>query len=175
MNESRKLAEFVASIHYDQLSAAVVEKAKHCLLDFFANVYGSLQIEAVAKVLSRYRELGEVGKATVLGAGFTTNLSQAAFLNGVTAEALEAQDGLRFGGNHPGVAVIPAVLALAERLDSSGRQVIEAIVAGYEVAGRVAAAAHPHQTLAGFLPPGPAVRLPQQPRHRDCWVTPRTS
>ncbi len=154
MNESRKLAEFVASIHYDQLSATVVEKAKHCLLDFFANVYGSMQIEAVDKVLSRYRELGETGKATVLGAGFTANLSQAAFVNGVTAEALEAQDGLRFGGNHPGVAVIPAVLALAETLDCSGRQVIEAIVAGYEVAGRVAAAAHPHQTLAGFLPTG---------------------
>jgi 2-methylcitrate dehydratase PrpD len=154
MDETKILAEFAASISYDRLPRATVEKAKHCVLDFFANVYGSLQIDAVARVVERYRRRGEGGRASVLGARFTAPAQTAAFLNGVTAEALEAQDGLRFGGNHPGVAVIPAALALAEERGLSGRKVIEAVVAGYEVAGRTGAAVHPHQTLSGFLPTG---------------------
>jgi len=92
--------------------------------------------------------------ATALGCGFKTGIHNAAFLNGTTAEAIEAQDGLRFGGNHPGTAVIPAALAVAEESGLSGKEVLEAVVAGYEVAGRVAAAMHPHHTLAGFLPTG---------------------
>ena len=50
--------------------------------------------------------------------------------------------------------MIPAALALGERSGSSGREVIEGIVAGYEVANRVAAAVHPLHTLSGFLPTG---------------------
>lgn len=154
MEETKKLAEFAAALSFDNLPPAVVIKAKHCLLDFLANVYGSLQLEAVQNVVAYIRSLGGSPVATVLGAGFAAGLHQAAFLNGVAAEALEAQDGLRFGGNHPGVAVIPVALAAAEQARLSGRRVIEAIVVGYEVAGRIAAAVHPRQTLSGFLPTG---------------------
>ncbi|MDP8221787.1 MAG: MmgE/PrpD family protein [Candidatus Lernaella stagnicola] len=154
MDETKKLAEFAASISFDDLPPAVVEKTKHCVLDFCANVYGSLQIEAVQQVIEYIRALGGPPTATVLGAGFATGQHQAAFLNGTLGEALEAQDGLRFGGNHPGVAVIPAALALAESLHLDGRRLLEAIVVGYEVAGRIAAAIHPQHTLAGFLPTG---------------------
>ena len=151
---TRKLAESCAGISLERLPAEVVDKAELCLLDFFANVYGSLELEAVSRVVSYIRSLGGPEVATALGCGFRTGIHNAAFLNGTTAEAIEAQDGLRFGGNHPGTAVIPAALALAEDLGRSGKEVIEAVVAGYEVAGRIAAAVHPHHTLAGFLPTG---------------------
>jgi 2-methylcitrate dehydratase PrpD len=154
MEYTRKLAQFAAGISLERLPAAVVDKAKLCLLDFLANVYGSLELDAVSNVVSYMRSLGGPEVATALGCGFKTGIHNAAFLNGTTAEAIEAQDGLRFGGNHPGTAVIPAALAVAEDLGRSGREVIEALVAGYEVAGRIAAAIHPHHTLAGFLPTG---------------------
>jgi 2-methylcitrate dehydratase PrpD len=70
------------------------------------------------------------------------------------AEAIEAQDGVRFGGNHPGTAVIPAALAIAEERGLGGAAVITAVVAGYEAANRPAAAMHPWHTLSGFLPTG---------------------
>jgi 2-methylcitrate dehydratase PrpD len=138
----------------ERLPAEVVGKAKLCLLDFLANVYGSLELEAVSGVVSYVRSLGGPEVATALGCGFKTGAHSAAFLNGTAAEAIEAQDGLRFGGNHPGTAVIPAALAAAEDLGRSGKDVIEAMVTGYEVAGRIAAAVHPHHTLTGFLPTG---------------------
>jgi 2-methylcitrate dehydratase PrpD len=154
MEYTRRLAEFCAGISLERLPAEVVDKAKLCVLDFFANVYGSLELDAVSRVVSYIRSLGGPETATALGCGFKTGIHNAAFLNGTTAEAIEGQDGLRFGGNHPGTAVIPAALAVAESLGLGGKEVIEAVVAGYEAASRPAAAMHPHHTLAGFLPTG---------------------
>lgn len=154
MAHSQKLAAFLAGISLRTLPPEVVHKTKLCILDYIANVYGSLELEAVSGVVSYIRSLGGPAIASVLGYGFKTDLHNAAFLNGITAEAIEAQDGLRFGGNHPGTAVIPAALAVAEDRGQSGGALIEAIVAGYEAANRPAAAMHPWHTLSGFLPTG---------------------
>lgn len=154
MNCTERLADFCTGVTLERLPAEVIEKAKLCMLDYVANVYGSLELDAVSKVVSYIRSLGGPETATALGCDFRTGVHNAAFVNGVTAEAIEAQDGLRFGGNHPGAAVIPTALALAEDLGFGGAGVIEAVVAGYEVANRISAAIHPRHTLSGFLPTG---------------------
>jgi 2-methylcitrate dehydratase PrpD len=132
----------------------VTTKAKLCVLDYVANIYGSLELDAVRQVVDFVRTLGGPESATALGCGFRTGLQNAAFINGTTAEAIEAQDGLRFGGNHPVSAVIPAAFVMSESLGLTGARLIEAVVAGYEVANRAAAAMHPFHTLSGFLPTG---------------------
>jgi 2-methylcitrate dehydratase PrpD len=154
MNHTQQLATFLAKISYDELPSAVVHKAKLCVLDYVANIYGSLELNAVMGVAAYIRSLGGPPSVTALGCGFKTDLHHAAFVNGTTAEAIEAQDGLRFGGNHPGTAVIPAALAMAEVMKLGGKAIIEAVVAGYEAANRPAAAMHPWHTLGGFLPTG---------------------
>ncbi len=154
MDYTRTLTEFCRRITFSELPSEVVEKAKLCVLDYVANVYGSLELDAVQRVVSLYRSQGGVETCTVLGCGFRTSLADAAFINGTTAEAIEAQDGLRFGGNHPCSAVMPAAFAVAESRGLGGRDLLEAIVAGYEMASRVAAAVHPFHTLSGFLPTG---------------------
>src|SRR5690606_38083027 len=53
-------------------------------------------------------------------------------------------------GGHPGVSVVPAVLAEAERRGATGRDVLTAVVAGYEVMHRVTAPIHPHHLERGF-------------------------
>lgn len=154
MEYTKKLADFCAGLSYDDLPPEVVDKTKICILDFFANAYGSLELEPVRKIAEMMKTLSAGGNCTVAGCGYRDNMKDAAFVNGTAAEAIEAQDGLRFGGNHPGAAVIPATLAVAEHTGAGGRAVIEAVVAGYEAANRIAAAMHPHHTLAGFLPTG---------------------
>ncbi|WDP89225.1 MAG: MmgE/PrpD family protein [Desulfobacter sp.] len=151
---TRVLADFCAGVRYWALPETVVHKAKLCILDYLANIYGSLSLGAVQQTAGYIRSLGSRGRSRVLGLDFTTDIHHAAFINGTSAEAIEAQDGVRFGGNHPGVAVIPAAFALAEDRGLSGKQIIEAIVAGYEAANRVSAAMHPWHTLGGFLPTG---------------------
>jgi 2-methylcitrate dehydratase PrpD len=154
MDHTRKLARFCAELTLESVPAEVVHKAKLCVLDYVANVYGSLELEAVRAVVDYVRHVNGTGPCTVLGCGFRTDPHHAAFVNGTTAEAIEAQDGLRFGGNHPGAAVIPAALAFSESNRLSGKAVLEAVVAGYEAANRPAAAMHPWHTLSGFLPTG---------------------
>ncbi len=154
MEYTRKLAEFCSAVSLPLLPPEVVQKAKYCVLDYIANIYGSLELDTVRQIAAYIRSVGAPGKITALGCGFKTDIHHAAFINGTTAEAIEAQDGLRFGGNHPGVAVIPAALAVAEETGAGGGAVIEAIVAGYEAANRPAAAMHPWHTLGGFLPTG---------------------
>ena len=154
MDHSKNLAAFLSDVSLAALPKEVIQKAKLCILDYVANVYGSYELEATSRVVSYIRSLGGPAVATVLGGGFKTDLHHAAFLNGTTAEAIEGQDGLRFGGNHPGTAVIPAALAVAEESGLGGGAVIEAVVAGYEAANRPAAAMHPWHTLKGFLPTG---------------------
>jgi len=154
MDYTRTLASFCAGLTFDMLPEDVVQKAKLCILDYITNIYGSLELEAVKNLIEYFRAHNAGGAATALGCGFKTHLHHAAFINGVTGEAIEAQDGYRFGGNHPGVAVIPAALGTAEERKAGGKSVIEAVVAGYEAANRPAAAMHPWHTLSGFLPTG---------------------
>ncbi|MFH2064849.1 MAG: MmgE/PrpD family protein [Pseudomonadota bacterium] len=154
MNHTRALADFCSNLTIDDLPEEVVGKAKLCILDYVANIYGSLELNAVANVIAYIKSIQQKGNITALGCGFKTNIHLAAFINGTTAEAIEAQDGVRFGGNHPCAAVIPAAIAVAEERGLDGRKLIEAVVAGYEAANRPAAAMHPWHTLSGFLPTG---------------------
>jgi 2-methylcitrate dehydratase PrpD len=154
MEYTQKLIQFCSNLSFHALPEEVQSKAKLCFLDYVANIYGSLELDAVRSSIEFVRSLGGPEAATALACGFKTGLQNAAFINGVTAEAIEAQDGLRFGGNHPGTAVIPASLVMTEHLKLPGERLIEAIVAGYEVASRAAAAMHPYHTLSGFLPTG---------------------
>lgn len=154
MDYTRRLAEFCTELTFEKIPRDVLHKTKLCVLDYIANVYGSLELEAVSSIAGCIRALGGLEQATALGCGFRTGIQNASFMNGTTGEAIEAQDGLRFGGNHPVCAVIPAAFAVAEASGSSGKEVIAAIVAGYEAASRPAAAMHPYHTLSGFLPTG---------------------
>ena len=154
MDYTQNLVRFCSELSFKKVPDEVKHKAKLCVLDYVANIYGSLELDAVRSVVDFVHSLGGPEAATALGCGFKTGLQNAAFINGTTAEAIEAQDGLRFGGNHPVSAVIPASFVMSESLNLPGTLLIEAVVAGYEVANRAAAAMHPFHTLSGFLPTG---------------------
>jgi 2-methylcitrate dehydratase PrpD len=154
MEYTRELAEFCAGVSLAGLPGEVVRQARLCALDYLANVYGSLELEAVQAVVEHARSQAGPPDCSVLGCAFKSGMQSAAFVNGTTAEAMEAQDGLRFGGNHPVCAVLPAALAVAEKQGLGGAAVIEAVVTGYEVANRVSWAIHPLHTFSGFLPTG---------------------
>jgi len=66
------------------------------------------------------------------------------------SHVLELDDGNRFAQGHPGVVVIPAVLALAEKEKVKGKDIISAIVAGYEIFGRIGAGGNPSHFNRGF-------------------------
>jgi 2-methylcitrate dehydratase PrpD len=77
------------------------------------------------------RAEGGTPASPVLGTGLRCAPRQAALANGVAGHALDYDD-MGLGGLHPSAVVMPAVFALAGRLDSSGAQVAEALLAGYQ-------------------------------------------
>lgn len=79
------------------------------------------------------------GRATVLPTGATTTVPDAALLNGLAAHALDYDDVAHPVYGHPSVALIPALLAVAEDLGSSGAELLDAYVIGFEVICALAA------------------------------------
>src|SRR5205814_446935 len=101
--------------------------------------------------------LGGSGEASVFGSGQKTSAVWAALANGTEAHAVELDDVTTESSLHPGVAVIPAAIALAQELQAQPKALMEAIVAGYEVTMRVGNALNPASAYArGFHPTGVA-------------------
>ena len=83
------------------------------------------------------------GKCTVIGSRRSLSVTGAAWVNCNAASALDLDDGHRMAMGHPGAAVIPAALAIAETSGATGRELLAAVVAGYEVAVRASVARVP--------------------------------
>lgn len=134
------LADFAVGVPSSSLPEGVLAAAKQCVLDALgaaAAGVGMDSVSALRRVLSRRLPSGGVAvwyrpeKLSPLGA---------AVANSGAASALDVDDGHRDAGGHPGAAVIPAAMAVAEHTGASGRDFLAALALGYEIAVRVAAA-----------------------------------
>jgi 2-methylcitrate dehydratase PrpD len=97
------------------------------------------------------------GPSTVIGAGFCTAPAWAALANGTAAHAIERDDVTCESSLHPGVAVMPAALAVAEEKGAGASALLAAVVAGYEITLRVGSALNPASAYQrGFHPTGVA-------------------
>jgi 2-methylcitrate dehydratase PrpD len=93
---------------------------------------------------------GGIGPSTVLATGCGTSPGAAALANGLAAVRLELDEGHAHAANHPSAHTLPAVLAVAEELDASGSELLEAAAAAYEVAVRVARGVHLRRVVHPF-------------------------
>ena len=140
---TRDLATWVSALKYDDLPQRTREVARIALLDTLgAGLYG-FNTPWTQKLLSWVQRGGQGNEARTWNAGTATLRSaDAALVNGVAVHAFELDD-YHNAKLHCGAAVIPAALAVAERLDSNGRDLLTAIVAGYEVMIRSSLALNP--------------------------------
>ncbi len=130
---ARTLANFICGLSYDRLPGEVTETARNLILDLIgAAIAGrDLKFSHVAVKLAR----GSKGPASLITYGSGVSAPEAAFANSVLACGI-AQDDVMFSF-HPGVVNIPTALAIAEEQGSSGTEIITAVVAGYDVMGRI--------------------------------------
>jgi len=132
------LARIGREIARAPLPEAVAAKARLCLLDHLAALLYGLRSPMAAVGDDALAALG-AGRATVVGRGAAASPHGAAFFHGLVATAEDLDDSHRFaGGLHLGAVTFPAALALSEGRASSGEDLLRAVVAGYEVAGRLA-------------------------------------
>ena len=134
---TRALAAYIAQAPALPLPAAVVEKARHHVLDTLAAMISGSRLAPGRNAIAYVRRLGGTREATVAGSRVMTSCVNAALANGMLAHADETDDSHAPSRNHPGCAVVPAALAAAEAMHASGEQFLRAVVLGYDVAARI--------------------------------------
>lgn len=155
-NETATLANFVAGVSYDSIPPDVIERAKALTLDFLGSaVRARKEAESTPSLLAMLKSLSldAEGVATVCAdtRGYTPAI--AALLNGALGHSLDFDDTHADSSLHPSAPVVPAALAAGELVGASGREVLTAIVAGYEVCCRLGNALDPTSHYAkGFHP-----------------------
>ena len=135
---TKALADFVASVQYDKLSPETVRITKQCILDWLGVCIRGSQEKPIQIIRKLLLDGGGKAQSTVL-AGQTeqTTALNAAFCNGSASHSLDFDDLHNPSIIHLATVVVPPVFAIAEAEHKSGKDMLAAVVAGYEVGGRV--------------------------------------
>src|SRR5271169_1747102 len=136
--EIEKLAEFVAQTQWEDVPAPVQRHAKLVLLDTLGVVLAGGERPEVRQLRERLATTSGAG-ATVYARGWPAHDPRtAALLNGIAGRSIELCEGLRLVSGQAAMQVLPGVLAVGEQAGSSGRDMLTALVLGYDVAARLA-------------------------------------
>jgi 2-methylcitrate dehydratase PrpD len=152
---TRDLARFGAALKYDDIPADVIARIKLSLLDSLGCCLFGATLPWTQKVAALAEQEGAKPVATLIGLGRKTSASLAALVNGTSGHAFELDDIHKESIIHAGSIATPVALGLGERgVKTSGRDVLTAMVAGYEIGHRVGNAATMSLFFRGFHPQG---------------------
>ncbi len=130
------LADAVAGTDWATAPRPVQERVVDLVADTVAVMALGSRRSELRSLADGLRGAG-TGSATVVGSPTGWPTATAILLNGCAAAADQLQDGHRRARGHPASHVVPAVLAAAEELDSTGTELLSAVLAGYEAGVRV--------------------------------------
>lgn len=132
-----RLATYVAEAVSRPLPAEVSLKTKHHILDTLAAMVSGSRLRPGQLAIGFLRTQGGRREAQVVGSRLVTTAINAAFCNGIMAHADETDDSHAPSLTHPGCAIVPAALAIAEREGASGEALLRAVALGYDIGTRL--------------------------------------
>jgi 2-methylcitrate dehydratase PrpD len=139
---TRQLAEFAATLSYDDLPEPVIGLLKQCILDALGCCLFGVTLPWTKMLIDLVTEEGGNPQARVIGTPLATSVSQAVLIGATAGHGFEMDDIHAAAHLHAGSLALPTALALAETQPAvSGRELIAAVAAGYEVGLRVGLAA----------------------------------
>jgi 2-methylcitrate dehydratase PrpD len=148
---TRALSEQARDLRLEDIPETVRAWALQCVLDYIGCGIAGASDELVTILLAEMQEQGGNEVASVLGHPARLPAGSAAIVNGAASHALDFDDVNLAMPGHPSVAILPALLALAEQQGSSGADVLTAFVAGYELQCRIGRTIAPgHYDGLGF-------------------------
>ena len=145
-----QLGSLGSGIRFEHLPKEIVERTKHCLLDWMGVAIAGSR-KSVSRRVAEYVH-SETGpqQASLIGSGARTSTVLAVLANSIAGHALDYDDVHLAIWGHPSATVVPAALALAETHHKSGRDLISSIVAGVEVTCRLGEALTEKHYRAGW-------------------------
>jgi 2-methylcitrate dehydratase PrpD len=151
---TQELAEFSATLSYDAVPPRVREHCKNVLIDTIACAVAGHQGEETDQVAALASGLAQSNESSVIG-GDRLSLAGATLLNGYLVTAVTMCDIHRSTLTHVTPEVVPPALAIAERDGCSGRDLLAALAAGFEVTTRVGISTdYPAMRARGWHGPG---------------------
>jgi 2-methylcitrate dehydratase PrpD len=131
---ARQLARFIHSTSFNDVPAKVIEDAKSRILDSLGTALASRELPVPSTALKFVQGNGGTGESTIFGHPRRVAAIDAAFVNATLVNGTTHDDFL--DKSHPGAVTVPAAIALAEETGRSGREVLGAVVLGYDLTGR---------------------------------------
>ncbi|OPY79771.1 MAG: 2-methylcitrate dehydratase [Syntrophorhabdus sp. PtaU1.Bin058] len=150
MTTTKKLADLVIDITYKDFPKEAVRKGKECILDTLGCILAGCKSAEGTIMLEYAEEIGGKEEASIIGFGRKTNSHIAALVNGTLGHSLDFDDAQDSLMGHPSTVILPAVLALGEKLKSSGESILEAFIVGFEVACKIGKAVNPELYKNGW-------------------------
>ncbi len=139
---SRALAAYASRLRYEQLPSEAVDFTKLCVLDWLGSALAGENQPPVRMIRELAMEMGGNRQAELISGG-RTSAPLAALVNGAASHVVELDDIHKASIVHAATVVIPAALAVAQWRRRSGKELLAAIVAGYEVCFRIGEAVSP--------------------------------
>ena len=148
---TRALAEQARGLRLADIPDNIRSWARQCVLDYLGCAVAGASDELVSILLAEMQENGGKEVASVHGRAGRLPVASAAMVNGASSHALDFDDVNLAMPGHPSVAILPALLALAEERGSTGAEVLTAFVAGYELQCLIGKTIAPgHYDVLGF-------------------------
>ena len=147
------LSRYLCEAKLEAFPSHVVDRGRWVVADCLVLIAAGMQADGMKRFVKTHLTPGTRGRASVIGAARKANAMTAALLNGTAGTWLEfVEDNLHAKG-HPGIQVVPVAIAIAEELELPGRDLLLAVIAGYEASSRISRATkirfalHPHGTF----------------------------
>ena len=150
MTIASQLAHFVTSTAVGDLPSLVLERAKMSIASTIASAAMGFNLSSAQAIRSIEKENGGARQSTIWFDGGKLPAASAARLNALASDAAASDDSDMRSIAHIGTIVSATSIAMAQKLGCTGRDVLGAVVLGYEVAGRIDEALTPGRMQRGF-------------------------
>jgi 2-methylcitrate dehydratase PrpD len=131
-----ELSTYMSEARNLPLPQNVLQETKHHVLDTFAAMISGSELPPGRMALKFARAYGGPSVCTVVASDVLLGPIEAAMVNGELAHSDETDDDYTGGGAHPGSAVVPATLAVGEKIGISGQHFTRAVALGYDIGMR---------------------------------------
>ena len=150
MTIASTLARFAVQTHIVDLPPLALERAEMCISSTLASVAAGTEIDSARIIRELALDDGGAAQSTVWFKNQKLPVTAAAKVNAVASDAAASDDSDMRSIAHIGTIISTASIAMAEHTGASGMQVLEAMVVGYEIAGRIDESLTPGRMKNGF-------------------------
>jgi 2-methylcitrate dehydratase PrpD len=145
-----RICDFVVRTGYGDFSPEVIERGKKVVYDTIGAIVAGAQQNEPIELAKRMAPYWGAVTSSVIGQSRKADPLNAALINGTAGTFMELDEGNQFARGHAGVHVVTPALAQGEAQGVSGKDLLTAVILGYEIACRIGIASklrmtmHPH-------------------------------